>query len=177
MPSPRLPGAGVIPQSARHTGVYGPIHVCGTDTRENACWQTALGGGSAHPGSPPCSPRTHTATLNCLFTSSGFPLPLTQQRRHLLSFQRGSERRSEKTQISLEPLKHFEKSLLLARSSFHTYLRTYVCRYIFFFFTFRVFLFYQKKFFFACITNLAFLPAPTHWLAGKLTKHPIRLKA
>lgn len=103
----------------------GPIHVCGTDTKENACWQTALGGGSAHPGSPPCSPWTHTATLNCLFTSSGFPLPLTQQRRHLLSFQRGSERRSEKTQVSLEPLKHFEKSLLLALIISHLFM--YIC--------------------------------------------------
>ena len=117
-----------------------PTHMCGMNTPERRGVTRA----SADPGPHPRSPRTHAATLNCLFAFSGSPLPLTKQRQHLLSLQRGSERGSEKTRVSLGPQKHFEKSLLLIFIISHLFM--YIYMYFFFsFLPFRSFFFIKKK--------------------------------
>ena len=128
-----------------------------------------MGWGSADLGSRPSSPRTHSTTLNCPSPSSIFPLPLTKQEQHLLPLQLEIKDGKE-IQISLGPQKQFEEILsYFSCSSFHTYL----CAYIFFL-PFKSVYCIQKK---LRITNLAFLPALTHWLAGKFTKCPSLFKA
>lgn len=65
-------------------------------SRVDASQQRARGWGSAHLG---LIPAPHTTTLNSPFTSSGFLLPLTQRRQHLVSLQLKMEDRKE-AQIS-----------------------------------------------------------------------------
>lgn len=111
------------------------------------CWD------SADPGSIPSSPQTDTSTLDHPFASWA-SFCLRRHRQHLLL------QPDQKEQNGLGPQKHLEKCFLL-----FMFIISHLFMYIFS--TFQIFFFPQKKK--LCITNLVFLPALTHWLAGKLT--------
>ena len=163
-PVPHLFCVPGIQPSAGHT-VVGQC-ICGMNIPERTCLsKTAMGWDSADLGPHPSSSH-HNLELPLHFL--GLPsAPDTAQAAPALP----SARDRKETQISLGPQKHLEKILsCFSCSSFHTSL----CMYIFFP-TFHIFLFLSKRN--LCITNLDFLPAATHWLAGKLTKHPIWFKA
>lgn len=146
-----------------------PVHACGVNIPQKTHVSRATGGGSADLGSRPSSPRTHTTILNHRFTSLGFPsapckaeaapAPFSQMRRKLT--------------LAWGHKSTWNKILsCFACSSFHTYLCT--CT---FFSVFQAFPFFipppPPK---LCITNLAFLPAPTHLLARTLSSNPIWCK-
>lgn len=111
------------------------------------CWSW----GSADLGSSPSPPLTYPSTW-----ASFCPL---QSRGSACSFQP----HQKATQVSLGPRKYFEKKSFLA-FRVHHFTPIYVH---IFFLPFKYFFFYLKKK--SCKTNLAFLPALTHWLEGKLT--------